>query len=224
VQTARLQAIWNDLRDKDHFAVMGLTRQATAVDVKRTFFLLARELHPDTVLEGQPALREIKGRLFTRMNEASQVLQDDKRRKEYEAELDGKANSVDVARIFAAEEAFQKGEIMIKARKYREGLTLVEEAIILNDQEAEFYAWRGWAQFLLSTDRKAQLAPSVADCKKAIAMIPVCVPAHLFVAMMSKALGDLKTAEAYFRKVLELEPKHVDAQRELRIMGAAKKG
>ncbi|MBS2025016.1 MAG: DnaJ domain-containing protein [Deltaproteobacteria bacterium] len=219
----RMQALLLKIEKANHFEALGLTRAATAGDVKRTFVLLARDLHPDTVTDGNSPLRQLKERLFSRVNEASGVLQDEKRRKEYEEELDGKSANVDVARIFAAEEAFQKGEIMIKARKYKEGLALVEEAITLNDQEAEFYAWRGWAKFLISTDRKKEVVQSVADCKKAISMIPVCVPAHLFIAQMSKAMGDLKVAEQYFKKVLELDPKHVDAQRELRLMGAAKK-
>lgn len=222
-QLARLQALAQKLEKATHFEALGLERKASAADVKRTFFVLARELHPDTVSDGNAALHQVKERLFSRVNEASQVLSDDKRRKEYEEELDGKAGAVDVARIFAAEESFQRGEIMIKARKYKEGLALVEEAIAINDQEAEFYAWRGWARFLISEDRKTQYPSSVADCKKAIQMIPVCVPPHLFIANMSKAMGEMKQAEQYFRKVLELEPKNVDAQRELRLMGTAKK-
>ena len=190
--------------------------------MKKAFFVLARELHPDTVSTGNQALRSLKERLFSKINEASQVLTDEKRRKEYEEELDGKANNVDIARIFAAEEAFQKGEIMIKARKYDAGLKLVEEAILLNGQEAEFYAWRGWARFLLAKDRKSQRDESVGDCKKAIAMVPVCLPAWLFLANMAKALSEPE-AERYYRKVLELDPKHVEAQRELRLMGAVKK-
>jgi len=90
----------------------------------------------------------------SRVNEAAQVLGDDKRRKEYEAELDGKAASVDVARIFAAEENFQRAEILIKARKYKEGLALLDEAIQLNDKEAEFYAWRGYARFWTRAKRE----------------------------------------------------------------------
>lgn len=222
-QLARLQALAQRLEKATHFEALGLERRASAADVKRTFFLLARELHPDTVSDGNAALHQVKERLFARVNEASQVLSDEKRRKEYEEELDGKAGQVDVARIFAAEEAFQRGEIMIKARKYKEGLALVEEAIAINDQEAEFYAWRGWARFLLAEDRKLQYKESLADCKQAIQMIPVCLPPHLFIANMSKAMGELKQAEQYYKKVLELDPKNVDAQRELRLMGTARK-
>jgi len=97
-------------------------RPATPAETKRNFFVLAKELHPDTVTDTTLTdLKEVKERLFARINEAAQVLGDDKHRKEYESELDGKAENVDVSRIFAAEENFQKAEIFIKARKYQEG-------------------------------------------------------------------------------------------------------
>jgi tetratricopeptide (TPR) repeat protein len=182
--------------------------------------VLAKELHPDTVTDpGQGTLREVKERLFARINDASHVLSDDTRRKEYEEELDGKASSVDVARIFAAEENFQRGEILIKARKYKEGLALVEKAISMNAEEAEFYAWRGYARFLISGDRKAVFEETAGDCKKAIKMQEKCTPAHLFLGHMAKALGDLKLAARCYERVLQLEPNHVEAQRELRLMG-----
>jgi curved DNA-binding protein CbpA len=198
-------------------------KSATSAEAKRNFFVLAKELHPDTVSDpAQAELREIKERLFSRINEAAQVLSDDKRRKEYEDELEGKKGSVEVARIFGAEESFQRAEIMIRARKYQEGLDLIEKAISMNDKEAEFYAWRGYAKFLLSRDRKEAYEECAADCKRAIKMIPKCLPAHLFLGHMSKVVGDMKLAQRCYHEVLELDPKHVEAQRELRLMG--KKG
>jgi tetratricopeptide (TPR) repeat protein len=157
--------------------------------------------------------------LFARINEAAQVLGDEKRRKEYESELDGKAENVDVSRIFAAEENFQKAEIFIKARKYQEGLDLLEQAIQMNTDEAEFYAWRGYAKFLLSKDRKQSFEECASDCRKALKMVERCLPAHLFLGHMAKALGDLKLAKKCYTRVLELDEKHIEAQRELRLMG-----
>jgi hypothetical protein len=217
----RLSQLLEKLEKANHFEALGIARQgATPAEVKRNFFALAKELHPDTVSDpGQSTLREVKERLFARINAASQVLVDDKRRKEYEEELDGKASSVDVARIFAAEENFQRAEILIKARKYKEGLALVEKAIGMNGEEAEFYAWRGYAKFLISSDRKAIFEETSGDCKKAIKMQDKCTPAHLFLGHMAKALGDQKLAARCYERVLQLEPNHVEAQRELRLMG-----
>jgi tetratricopeptide (TPR) repeat protein len=217
----RLGALWERLSKGDHYAALGMERKsATAAEAKRNFFVLAKELHPDTVSDPALApLKEVKERLFARINEAAQVIGDDKRRKEYEAELDGKANSVDVSRIFAAEENFQKAEILIKAHKYQQGLDLLEQAIQMNGDEAEFYAWRGYAKFLLSADRKQKFEECAGDCRKAIKMVDRCLPAHLFLGQMNKVIGDLKQAKKCFQKVLELDEKHVEAQRELRLMG-----
>jgi hypothetical protein len=217
----RLSALWERLAKADHFEVLGLDRKtATPAETKRNFFVLAKELHPDTVTDTTLAdLREVKERLFARINEAAQVLGDEKHRKEYESELDGKAENVDVSRIFAAEENFQKAEIFIKARKYQEGLDLLEQAIQMNADEAEFYAWRGYAKFLLSKDRKQSFEECASDCRKALKMVERCLPAHLHLGHMAKALGDLKLAKKCYTRVLELDEKHIEAQRELRLMG-----
>ena len=156
----------------------------------------------------------------SRINEASQVLQDEKLRKEYEKELDGKADNVDVSRIFAAEENFQRAEILIKARKYQEGLELLDQAIQMNAEEAEFYALRGYARFLVSKDRKQSYDECADDCRKAMKMVDRCLPAHLYLGHMAKITGDQKLAKKCYTKVLELDEKHVEAQRELRLMGS----
>jgi tetratricopeptide (TPR) repeat protein len=217
----RLSELWEGLAEGDHYSALGMERKsATAAEAKRNFFALAKELHPDTVTDASlTQLRDVKERLFARINEAAQVLSDEKRRKEYDAELDGKASNVDISRIFAAEENFQRAEILIKAHKYKEGLALLEEAIAMNADEAEFYAWRGYAKFLLATDRKHAFEECAGDCHRAIKMVERCLPAHLFLGQMCKVVGDLKQAKKCFLRVLELDDKHVEAMRELRLMG-----
>jgi len=219
-QLARLRGVVTRLETGTHFEALGLDRKATPAEVKKAFVLLARDLHPDTVTDpSQGELRSVKESLFARVNEAAQVLGDDAQRKEYEAELTGDKKDVDVGRIFDAEEKFQKAEILIKARKYKEGLALLDEAIQLNDQEAEFYAWRGYARFLLAGDRKVAFDDCAAEVKKALKLVDRCLPAHLFLGHMHKVVGNLKAATSSFQRVLDLDDKHVEAQRELRLMG-----
>ena len=217
----RLSALWERLSQLNHFEALGLERKsATPAETKRNFFVLAKELHPDTVTNpDQAELKEMKERLFARVNEAAQVIGDEKRRKEYEGELDGKAENVDVSRIFAAEENFQRAEILIKARKYQEGLELLEQAIEMNPEEAEFFALRGYAKFLFSKDRKQSYEECAADCRKAMKMVERCLPAHLYLGHMAKVVGDARLAKKCYSRVVEIDEKHVEAQRELRLMG-----
>ena len=226
LQLAHLRATFEALEKADHFEVLGLKRgKVSPGESRKAFFQLAREYHPDTVIEGAPPeLRAIKERLFARINEASEILGDDARRKEYEAELDGEAKNVDVGNIFAAEDAFQKAELLIKARKYPEGLEAIDEAIKLHADEGEFYAWRGWCRFMLAKDRRAAHADCLAEVKKALKLNERCVPAHMFMGQMAKILGDLKAAEAAFKRALDHEPKNLEATRELRYLWPGKKG
>jgi len=90
----------------------------------------------------------------------------------------------------------------------------------MNPEEAEFYALRGYAKFLAAKDRKQSYEECAADCRKAVRMIERCLPAHLYLGHMAKVLGDLKAARKAYSRVLELDGSHVEAQRELRIMGA----
>jgi DnaJ domain len=219
-QLARLRGLLERLEKGTHFDALGLDRKTAAAEVKKAFVLLARELHPDTVTDpAQTELHDVKERLFARVNEAAQVLGDDARRKEYEAELGGDKKDVDVGRIFDAEEKFQRAEILIKARKYKEGLALLDEAIQLNDKEAEFHAWRGYARFLLAGDRKQAFDDCSGEVKKALKMVERCLPAHLFLGHMNKVIGNLKAAASSYQRVIDLDPAHIEAQRELRLMG-----
>jgi len=110
--------------------VLGLDRKtATPAETKRNFFVLAKELHPDTVTDTTLAdLKEVKERLFARSTRRPRCSATRSTARNTSPELDGKAENVDVSRIFAAEESFQKAEIFIKARKYQEGLDLLEQA------------------------------------------------------------------------------------------------
>ena len=151
------------------------------------------------------------------------MLADEPRRKEYEAELAGEARKVDVGNIFAAEDAFQKAELLIKSKRYAEGLEAIDEAIKLYPDEGEFYAWRGWARFMLAKERRIAQAEAVAECKKALKLNSHCLAAWLFQGQMSKIVGELKAAEASFKKALEIDDKNLEAVRELRYLWPGKK-
>ena len=55
--------------------------------------------------------------------------------------------------------------------------------------------------------------------KKALKLVERCLPAHLFLGHMQKVVGNIKAASSSYQRVLDLEPTHIEAQRELRLMG-----
>lgn len=199
------------------FEVLGVTKKAGAGEVKNAYFALARRHHPDTASDpSNLELREAKAALTARINEAYQTLSDEKARADYLDELDGAAANIDVGPILQAEEDFLRATILVKARKYQEALDLIEGAIRMNPNEAEFYAWRAWARFVSAKEKRAEYDDAVAECQKALKMSERCVAAHLFIGQMSKIVGETARAEKAFKAVLALEPDNIDAKRELR--------
>ena len=64
---------------KDYYATLGVSRDATAEDIKKAFRKLARLYHPDTAKDKKTA--EAK---FKEINEANEVLSDPDKRKKYD--------------------------------------------------------------------------------------------------------------------------------------------
>ena len=160
--------------------------------------------------------------MFAYIGDAYRTLSDDKSRAAYIEELkSGGGDGVDIHAILKAEELFQKSCILVKARKYPEAVKMLDEAIALNAEEPEFYAWRGYARFLAPRTRRrpSRGVPGNPGRHQANER---CAPAHYFLGVIAKLCGDAPGALKHFKRTVELQPDHIDAQREIR-MAAQKK-
>ncbi|MEN9799890.1 MAG: hypothetical protein RL653_3587, partial [Pseudomonadota bacterium] len=213
-------------KKQDHFAVLGLGQDANGGQVKMAYFKLARTLHPDTVPQGAPPeILKLKSDLFAAVGESYRRLADDNARAQYLQELkSGTAGEeqVDVNRLFLAEELFTKGSIMVKARKFVDAVKMLTDAIAANPDEAEFYAWRAAAKFYAGADKRASYVEAQRDLDEATRRNPKCAQAFYFHGQMHKLLGDNAAALKQFKKTLEFNKDHVDAQRELRLLDGKK--
>ncbi len=214
----RLQALLAKWKTQTYFEVLGVTKDADANAVKVAYLKAARSYHPDTVPPNSPeALAKVKADLFALAGEANRTLSDVKLREDYVAELSG-GGPVDMEKIFRAEERFQKGTILVKTRKYADAVQMFNDAIDDNRDEPEFYAWRGYARFLAAPDKKLALTDALRDIKDCVSRNPRVASAHYFLGFIAKTNGDLKAAKAHFQECVKLDPRHVDAARELKSM------
>lgn len=220
LELSALDALHAGIEKADHFAALGVKRDATPAQVKAAYFALAKAYHPDAIpADAPPEVKKRCADIFGRLSEAWSVVGDEALRAKYVEELaSGGAASVDVAGIFQAENTFQVGVALVKGRRYDEALQKFEEAAKLNPDEAEFGVWKAWCEFLLAGDRKGHHAASAAAIERCLAKNARCAPAYLFLGQMAKLVGDPGTAEKHLRRGLALVPNDADLSRELKYL------
>ncbi len=202
------------------FQMLGLSDKADGAAVKAAYFKLAKLYHPDTLPPDAPEeLSDLRAQAFAMVGEASRVLGDDQSRADYLESLKaGGGTQVDVRQLLAAEDAFHKGVAFVKARRFGEAVKVLDDAITLNPREGEFYAWRGYARFFTSVDKKAALVDAMRDLHHALKLNERCAPAHYLIGQLQKLSGDNALALKHFKRCVALDADHVDAQREIRLL------
>ena len=208
-----LLAIAPRAKERDFFVRLGVAENCGREDAKRAFLGLAKQFHPDRF--ASPAFADLHGAVkdfFAAVNEAYEVLSDDRKRSEYLA----KKRGGDAARIEAASVEFQKGEACLRTRDFSRARGFFESAI-RTDPRAQYQAALAWA---LVCD------PAVKDRSRAKALAaeatkdPACDRAWFVAGIIARDEGEEGVAERSFREAVKLNPKNALAERELRLLEA----
>ncbi|WNG52300.1 DnaJ domain-containing protein [Archangium minus] len=218
---AALRELAEKLKEQNHFERLGLGADTNGPAVKIAYFKLAKLYHPDTLPPGAPPeMEKLKADIFAYIGDAYRTLSDDKSRAAYIEDLksggSGQAQ-VDIEAILKSEELFRKAGIYIKARKFADAAKLLDEAIQLNPEEPEFFAWRGYTRFFTFEDKKTGYNEAYRDIQHCLKKNEKVASAHYFLGVIAKLCGDNSGALKHFQKTVEVQPNHIDAQREIRM-------
>jgi len=198
---------------------LGVEQKTPPDKVKQIYFRMAKMFHPDA----KPALykgkvKEVVEEVFTHLSEAYSVLSDREQRENHIRSLKSQvsAQQLDEAhRAIEAETEFQKAEVLLRRANWASAETLLHRAVELMPTEPEYRMYYAWAEFKVKG--RGQAGPSKKVIEEALKSRPKAIEGHYFLGEILKSEGQTEEAEACFRKVLELDPHHVEAQRELRL-------
>jgi tetratricopeptide (TPR) repeat protein len=206
----------------DYFMMLDLSRDATHEEVESAFFALAKHWHPDRLPHELAPVREACSRVFARMSEARSTLSDEEARKRYMTLLAEGSGSPEmqesVAKVLEAARDFQKAEICFRRNDIVQAEALCRKATEADPTQADYLALLAW---LVATKPESQSSEKTLECIKtldhAVSLNNRCEKAYFWRAMLFKRLGKTDLATKDFKRVVDLNPRNIDAAREVRL-------
>ena len=202
----------------DYFTMLGVARAATPDDVKKAFMESVKTWHPDRIPPGQDELKPLYSKVFARLELARVTLSDSARRTRYIEELTKPSVAASSADISMAEATleFKKGEALLKKNDLAGAEQHLRRSVQLAPTNLEAQVLLVWLQAKPDANqgRLDELEKNLSKLLKDGAPPEKTL---FYRGQLRKRLNRLADANADFARVAELDPKHVDATRELRI-------
>lgn len=198
------------VQTNDHFARLGVPRDADRETIKRAFFEVAKRFHPDRIPAAAAAHAPLIQEVFAALNASYQVLMDDARRERHLAELQaGRSAPNPAVREFEAEvaAAFQRRDFAAAQR-------ILADALEIEDRP-DLRAHLLWAR---QSERPETTAQVRAELERLVERHPRCASARYYLGVLARVAGETERAAAQFQTVLEIMPHHREARQELRLL------
>jgi len=202
----------------DYFVALGVSRTASSEDVKKAFLEAAKTWHPDRVPAGLEDARPLLSKLFARLELARATLSDPARRKQYLDDLAKPATAATAGDISSAEATleFRKAEALLKKHDAVGAEAHLRKALQLAPSNVEYQVLLVWLQ-AKPNSTPARLGELAADLDRLIGRESTSERAYFYRGQLRKRLDQLAKAHADFVRAAELDPRNVDAAREVRI-------
>jgi curved DNA-binding protein CbpA len=224
-----IRALHAEMDEMSHFDVLGVKPETTATEIKKAYYLLAKKYHPDAFTEGlsEEAAQFVR-EVAARVNEAHQVLSNDKSRAEYLAlmkddRIKGDARKAD--KIRDAEVKHQMGVVMLRKKDYQKAREYFNYAIENDSSKGEYKVSMACALFAdPKHDREQAISKAHELLLEALKQKDAGANGHYYMGQVLKAKDQPKEALNHFKRALALDSRHTDAQREIRLMEMRGKG
>lgn len=182
----------------DYYQMLGVSRTASANEIRQAYARLAKEKHPDRFLD--PAEKEQAHSVFQKLTAAFNTLYNPNSRREYDASLERPTptNPEDIAR-----DAFERSGQLLEAGQVQEAVTLLHTAVHHAPNEARYQHALGRA---LAKNR-ASAREAIQALEKAIQLQPREAVYHADLAALLQSQGLIVRAKKAAETALRLAPR-----------------
>lgn len=207
------------IQNESYFEVLGVADGASTEAIRAAFMRLAKTWHPDRLAADFSSVRGEVATIFAHMTRAQKTLCDDESRRAYVAERKAK----NAAR--PRHEIMRELELALAKQDFDLVVRHCQSLIDENPDDAEAIATQAWAAVRNgdATDDELRLALTKLD--RATNVDRTCDQAVYLRGMAHKRLGNATAALRDFGRAVQINPKHIEAAREVRIFAMrARKG
>jgi len=207
---------------QNYFEMLGVKESADTNDVSKKYMSLAKQWHPDRMDPELSELRPWVEEIFHLFTVASDTIGDTKKRIEYQKSvMQGGGTPESERKLNVMVEAainFQKVDVLVKRRLYDEALEICHSAMAVVRKEADYPAMLAWILLLRDGVDNEEVADEIRSLlRKTFAINSDHVHGHFVRAHFLKRTGDHDKALKHFKKVARLDPKNLEAMREVRV-------
>lgn len=204
------------LESQSHYEVLRISESASREEIKRAYFRLAKEYHPDRHFEsGMEEVKNELNTLFTRITEAYDTLVTERKRKEYDLKLsNGKERKKEPSKVHTPQEFFVRGEFALKQGDLRNACYFFKEAINEMPERAEkAILYLRYGQTLARVPGKLREAEEM--IKKGISLDPVGAESYIELGNIYTKTGLRQKAITAFSEALKRDPNNKVAKSEI---------
>jgi curved DNA-binding protein CbpA len=205
------------IESEDPFTTLGLPRGASVDAVRASYFRLAKLWHPDRLpAELAPFRREVE-KVFEHMTRAHRTLTETDARREYLATGKRASSASGPPDKRPRPEVIREIEQAIAKREFHLAESTARQLVTANAEDCEAQALAAWASTSAGDGAEETLRAALPLLDRAVNGDRHCERALFYRGVVHKRLGNSAGAFRDFARVVHLNPKHVDAQREVRI-------
>lgn len=214
----RLERILADLKQKNHFDVLGVSQKGRVQDFKRAYHDLAKNFHPDKIPAGSDAeLSNLTKSIFSLMTTAYEVLSDDTKRALYMKELEqGRAE-----KILESEGLIEEGKLALRSGQAQNAIKKFQEAMGLRPPSSDLSLHYLWAR-LVHYASSASGPEELKELEEGLNKIPPedrhSAMYYFVKGLLQKSQGDLRSALRSLQHAVSLSPGFIEAKREMNLV------
>jgi curved DNA-binding protein CbpA len=212
---------FRDIHALDLYQVLDVMPVATTDVVRRSYYALARRLHPDTF--HREDLKSKAEKVFARITEAYSTLSHPASREKYDEERQARSSHAEDKSADAASVArmnYRHGREHFEHGRLSEALSFLQNACQQDPTRGEYFEYLGMAQTKNPRLRKQ----AEENLLKAIELAPTSAGAYAILGQLYERAGAMDRARAMYRKALEWDPANETALAGLESEGSTRKG